>query len=49
MQSSSTSFRIVEFIFRIFGWIIVSIWGIQFGGWLLNLVGNPQASELLVT
>ena len=48
-NSSSLSFRIVEFIFRIIGWVVVSIWGVQFGGWALNLFGIPEARELLVT
>ncbi len=50
MQSqSSLTFRIVEFIFRIIGWVAFSIWGIYFAGWALDLFGTPQPNELLVT
>src|SRR6185295_7146413 len=49
MQSkSSLTFRIVEFIFRIIGWIIFSIWGYSFAEWALNLFGVPEPRELLV-
>ena len=44
----SLSFRIVEFIFRIIGWLILSIWGIRFADWTLNLLGTPTADELLI-
>src|SRR5262245_60360191 len=45
---SSLTFRVVEFIFRIIGWIIFSIWGYSFAEWAMNLFGVPQAGELLV-
>ena len=48
-NNSSISFRIVEFIFRIIGWVVVSVWGMWFGEWSLNLFGTPEAGELLVT
>jgi len=49
MQStSSLSFRVVEFIFRIIGWIIFSIWGYSFAEWALSFFGVPEARELLV-
>src|SRR5262245_25538825 len=47
-NQGSFTFRIVEFIFRLVGLIIVSIWGWQFGTWALNLFGTPKADELLV-
>jgi len=48
-NNSSITFRIVEFIFRIIGWVVVSVWGVWFGAWALNLFGTPAASDLLVT
>src|SRR5260221_6801997 len=48
-NSSSLSFRIVEFIFRIIGWVVVSFWGMWFGEWALDLFGTPNRSDLLVT
>jgi uncharacterized protein YacL len=45
----SLAFRVVEFIFRIIGWVIGSVAGAQFGEWSLNLFGQPDATELLVT
>jgi uncharacterized protein YacL len=48
-DTGSLAFRIVEFIFRIFGWIIGSLWGIYFADWALNLLGEPAPDELLIT
>jgi uncharacterized protein YacL len=47
-NSSSLTFRVVEFIFRVIGWIIFSVWGYSFAEWALNLFGVPEARELLV-
>ncbi len=48
-NQNSISFRIVEFIFRIFGWVVVSIWGLRFADWSMNLLGNTQPNDLFVT
>ena len=47
-NQGSLTFRIVEFIFRLIGLLLGSIWGWQFGTWALNLFGTPEANELLV-
>ena len=47
-NNSSFTFRVVEFIFRVIGWIIFSVWGYSFAEWALNLFGVPEARELLV-
>src|SRR5262245_13934711 len=48
-NQSSLSFRIVEFIFRIIGWIAGSLAGMNIGVGALNLLGNPKENELIVT
>lgn len=48
-EPGSLAFRVVEFIFRIIGWIIGSLWGIYFAEWALNLLGEPTSDELLLT
>ena len=48
-NQGSITFRVVEFIFRIIGWVIGSIWGMSVGVWALNLFGNPKDNEVLVT
>ena len=47
-DQGTLTFRIVEFIFRIFGWIVFSIWGLNFAEWVLHLFGIPGTNELLI-
>jgi uncharacterized protein YacL len=46
-ETGSIAFRIVEFIFRIMGWAIGSVLGVNFASWGLNLLGTPKPAELL--
>jgi uncharacterized protein YacL len=46
-ETGSITFRIVEFIFRIMGWAIGSVLGVNFASWGLNLLGTPKPAELL--
>ena len=47
-NTGSLAFRIVEFIFRIFGGIFGSLWGLGFAEWSLSLFGAPTVDELLI-
>jgi len=48
-MQSSTTFRIVEFIFRIVGLVVVGYFGSLFGVWVVELFGPAENVEILAS